>query len=145
MTNRHDVDATWGRSGYIRMGGTPNRRFRLGGELGYRLHQRDGLVTERAIVACTGQYYPTDLVGVFLKAGIGLSVTNEDWEVIPDVVAVGGSYGLGATLGTGIDIPLIAPVSLTPNIDWFGTIGNAGDGEGYSLLLFALGITLQTI
>ena len=126
------------------MGGTPNRRFRLGGELSFRVHHRDGLVTERAIVACTGQYYPTDLAGVFLKAGIGLSVTNEDWEVIPGFVAVGGSYGLGATLGAGIDIPLIAPVSLTPNIDWFGTIGYTGESEGYSLFLFAPGITLQT-
>ena len=125
------------------MGGTPHRRLRLGGELGFRFHRQEGLVTERIIIACSGQYYPTDVAAVFVKLGLGLSVTNQDWEVLPGVVAIDGSYGMGGTLGLGVDIPLIDVLSITPNIEWFGTVGNVGEGDAYSLVLLALGITLQ--
>jgi hypothetical protein len=125
------------------MGGTPHRHFRLGGELSYRFHRQEGLVTERVIVAGSGQYYPTDIAAVFLKVGVGLSVTNEDWEFAPGLVTIDGSYGMGATLGVGIDIPLIGALSITPNAEWFGTIGYVDESEGYSLFLLGLGITLQ--
>ena len=139
ISNRHNPHAALGQSGYFRMGGTPNRRFRLGGELSYQLHQQEGLVTARALVACSGQFYPTAVAAVFLKVGVGLSVTNEDREVEPGFVAIDGSYGKGATLGIGVDIPLVGAMSITPNAEWFGTIGSVDEGEGFSLFLFALG------
>ena len=144
LSNPHHPDIGLGRSGYIRMGGTPTRHIRLGGELSYRFRQQEGLVTERVIVAGSGQYYPTDIAAVFLKGGVGLSVTSEDWEFAPGLVTIDGSYGMGATLGVGIDIPLTGALSITPNAEWFGTIGYVDEGEGYSLFLLALGITLQT-
>ncbi len=143
ISNRHNPDAALGQSGYIRMGGTPYRRFRLGGELSYRIHKQEGLVTARAIVACSGQYYPTDVAAVFVKAGVGFSITNKDWEVEPGFTAIDGSRGKGATLGIGIDIPLVGAMSITPNAEWFGTIGSVDEGGGFSLFLFALGITFQ--
>lgn len=143
LFGQHDDGGSRGWSGYTRLGGTPTDRLRVGAEVGYWLRRQDELLTQRGNLIGVLQYYPTDLADVFVKGGAGLSIASEDWEILPGVVAVHESFGVGLTFGAGIDIPAVWITSVTLNMDWLGAAGLSGEPSNFSLFLLTLGLTFQ--
>jgi hypothetical protein len=143
LFGQHDDGGSRGWSGYTRLGGTPTDRLRVGAEVGYWLRRQDELLTQRGNLIGVLQYYPTDLADVFVKGGAGLSIASEDWEIVPGVVAVDESVGVGLTFGAGIDIPAVWITSVTLNMDWLGALGLSSEPSNFSLFLLTLGLTLQ--
>lgn len=101
---------------WFALGGTVNPHLRLGGEVNgwvwsHQDHDTGFQVTDYLAAALlTGQFYPVERLGLFLKGGVGLSRTG---------TSVSGGSGIGENgfaylFGAGYDIRLGRTVSLTP-------------------------------
>ena len=138
-----EPDPGIGKARYLRIGGTPSRRFRLGAEfIGYWVHRSDMLASGRGNLACVAQYFPIDGTGFYVKGALGLAMRGDDYEMLPGVVGFREYFGVGTSLGVGLEIPLMGWLALTPGVDWLGGLGFADERGSYSALLLALGITL---
>jgi hypothetical protein len=100
-------------------------------------------MTQRGNLIGVAQYYPVNGTGAFLKGGLGLSIASEDHELRPGLIVANESFGVGLTVGAGVDIPVFWVVSATPNVDWLGALGLSGDKNSFSLFLLTLGITFR--
>jgi hypothetical protein len=101
----------------LRMGGTVNPNFRLGGEITGWVNETtiDG---ERATeylagLLLIGQYYPSRRAGLFLKGGGGFSRSGVSVYGPGDT----GEDGFAWTVGAGYEIKLNRSLFLTPTID----------------------------
>lgn len=129
----------------FKLGGTPSRYFRLGGEISYWYSseaQSDQTLSNFLFIA---QWYP-GAHPFYLKGGLGL-VSNHQSGSDP----VNGTYvyrdnGYGGVIGIGADIPVGRRLALSPELNVYGQrYDNAGTSNDYRerIVTFGLGITFR--
>ena len=140
---------TEGVTGFLKLGGTPNRNLRVGVAVNGWWHD-DGVVTESMANVTTSVYVYPAAGGLFLTGGLGFS--NYHWSDTYDNYAPFDGIGWGFTGGVGYDIPLGRAVSLTPVVTYmYGGVGNVNEvGVGtartqwkQNVVDFALGVTFH--
>ena len=98
------------------MGGTVSRNFRLGGEIhGWVWEHRDNVSDDRVTSylvggLLTGQFYPLGNAGLFVKGGLGISRSGEDFQYIGSA----GETGFAYLVGAGYEVKLSRSIFLTP-------------------------------
>ena len=105
---------------HVRLGGSVSPRLLLGGEIDAWSKSDGGIDSFSGITAGAAYYYPSAAGGLFLKGGIGFTVTGSD-----DGVDELSSTGFGVILGAGYDVRVAANFSITPVLNL--TYGGFGD------------------
>ncbi len=115
----HDSDAGAldGGAVYVRLGGTLNQRWLLGGEAIAWGRNEDNASYTRSNTTFTAIFYPSSKGGFYLKGGIGASYVDVSTDVLGPELSV-SKGGFGSTFGVGFDIRLGSNIYLTPNLDW---------------------------
>jgi hypothetical protein len=132
-------------SGYVKAGGTLNRRTLLGMEADGWMRSDDG--ADELMVALAGSvyWYPNARKRLFYKAGIGVMHYKTDDG--PNRLT---STAFGPQLGAGYDVPIGPAVSVTPFANWLiaslgGELTFNGerfrDDVGLMLLQLGVGVT----
>ncbi|MDZ4673322.1 MAG: hypothetical protein SGI84_02645 [Gemmatimonadota bacterium] len=130
----------------FRMGGTPNQRLRLGGEIVTfvnPLTDEDGFRITETLTSLNliGQFYPMPAAGFFLKGGAGIGVSASSVE--------GGNTlsetGFAVQYGVGYDIRLSRSLALTPTVEMIRhRFTKTGDDTLHERLLhFGVALTWQ--
>ena len=126
----------------LRLGGTPNRYLRLGGEiLGWIDDQ--GSRTESIIsVLFITQLYPAPSTGLYLKGGLGLGRNEVDFD---DGFGVGDT-GFAGLLGAGWEVRLGRRWYLNPAVDIVEHryTGRGGDRYRERVVNFGIGVLFQS-
>lgn len=128
-----------GGAAYLRLGGTPDPRFLLGGELIGWGREDDGTTTTRANATFSVLFYPDETGRFFVKGGFGgasVEVETEDGEQSRE-------QGFGTTLGLGYDVRLSRSLSLTPAANWLFQAFDAGPGLTSTNTLFLVTVGLS--
>lgn len=142
-----DGKSLWGGNGYFRLGGTPNQRLLLGGEvMGWTVDYRS-VSLNRGNVHFVAMYYPNPKSGFYVKAGVGAaSIERETTSGNTRTTTSKGGFGLGA--GLGYEFKIGRNLYLVPSTDLLfqafkqETDPVLGKIPGTnSLLLFNLGLT----
>ena len=131
------------------VGGTPKSWIRLGGEAtvwvnSYQDSGDEGSfnVTETlSNVMAVARVYPIRSAGLFLKAGMGLGVSNVAVQYGDGVTET----GFATSLGAGYEIQLSKKLFFTPKVEWFQQSYQArGDDTLYERLAnLSLSVTFQ--
>lgn len=136
-TNRHTSI-----SGYVKAGGTLNRRFLLGVEADGWMRSADNV--DEFLIGLAGQlfYYPNPRKRLFYKVGVGVMLFQID-----DGDGRLTTTAFGPNLGAGYDLPISPTVSFTPFASVFiaslgGEIRFNGDAirNDVGLMLVQLGV-----
>ena len=123
-------DALFKPSLSLALGGTVSPYLRLGGEVNAWLYEHNdielGHVTSYLVGGLlTGQVYPVPRLGLFGKAGIGISRSGESFSYSSGVKETGFAYLLGA----GYEIRLSRNLFLTPGVNVMHHISSTGEGD----------------
>ncbi|MBM4187774.1 MAG: porin family protein [Gemmatimonadetes bacterium] len=133
----------------LRLGGTVNPNFRLGGEItgwvndGQFDDQGDRITEYLTAAMLIGQFYPSQKAGLFFKGGAGFSRSGVS------VYGPGDSHedGFAWSAGAGYEIKLSRALFLTPTVDFLQhrSEANAVGGVASPALyerLFTIGVAL---
>ncbi len=99
----------------IRLGGTPTPSARLGGEIFAWANDVDDGTESFAVFMLTGQFYPMQQGGIFLKAGGGFARSGIDFNNGSSTYETGFAWNVGG----GADIPLSRAVGIGPMVDLY--------------------------
>jgi hypothetical protein len=123
-------------SGYLKLGGTLNKHWLLGGETDGWTKSESGVTFTAGNVSATAYYYPQPASGFFARAGVGFSEARASSGGVS-----ASNSGPGATAGVGYDMRIAANTSITPvaNFIW----GHIASGESQHILQLAVGITFH--
>lgn len=129
---------------YLRLGGHVRPNVLLAGESNAWVNADQDVDESLAFVTFVTHWYPNTNSGLYLRAGIGVSI----YENIVGATTLSSSAGAG-TFGIGYDIRVGRNFSLTPFAHAFGTgegemmIGASPTGEKFSnnVIQFGLGFT----
>lgn len=100
-------------SGYVRGGGTLNRRLLLGLEVNGWTRREDNVDEFLLGVSAAVYWYPNPQRRLYYKGGLGVMLYQID-----DGPGRLSSAALGPSVGAGYDMPLSGSVSLTPFANW---------------------------
>jgi hypothetical protein len=126
----------------LRLGGTPNRYLRLGGEvLGWINDQGDRTESLTSVLFIT-QLYPAPMTGFYLKGGLGLGRNEVDFN---DGFGVGDT-GFAGLLGAGWEVRVGKRWYLNPAVDLVEHryTGRGGDRYRERLVNFGMGVLFQS-
>jgi len=126
----------------LRLGGTPNRYLRLGGEvLGWINDQGDRTESLTSVLFIT-QLYPAPVTGFYLKGGFGLGRNEVDFN---DGFGVGDT-GFAGLLGAGWEVRVGKRWYLNPAVDLVEHryTGRGGDRYRERLVNFGMGVLFQS-
>lgn len=133
--------STGGGAGVLRMGGKLGERLLLGGELGGWGRQEEEVWVGRANWTAVGVLFPTQSLGLFVKAGVGAaSVRAVDYGSGEPGASV-TKAGFGTTIGIGYDIGFGQRAALTPGFDFLYQWVDDPDVRNGALLLLTIGVT----
>lgn len=132
----------------IRLGGTPNRQVRLGGELfawGNEVPDTDDQIGgyERfSTIMGIVQFYPAPSQGFYLKGGGGIALSSFDEVFGPTTT----ENGFGWTVGAGYEIPVSRKVAIAPTVDFYqGSFGQRNEPTLHERVLnIGVAVTFQT-
>lgn len=111
-----------GGAGWLTVGGTISPKLRLAGDFNAWTKDENGTTASFGTGTFSALFYPSAAGNLFLKAGVGYSVTKfKDKSLGLD--AQGG--GFGGVLGAGYDLRVGRSISITPQLTFFG--GSTGD------------------
>jgi len=133
-----DQDPIEGGGAYLRMGGTINKKFLLGGEAIGWGRSENGVGLTRSNIALTGIFYPSETGGFYLKGGLGTAIVE---------FQIGGlkfsENGGGATFGLGYEIGIGNNLVLVPAFDFFAQSFDQGGGnkQTSTAALLTVGLT----
>jgi hypothetical protein len=107
----------------LRIGGTPNRNMRLGGELfgwWHGFYDADPSFQENVTETFTAalldaQFYPAARDGFYLKGGLGFGRSGTSYQFENSI----GNTAFVWSVGAGYDIPLSRGISISPTIDFY--------------------------
>jgi len=127
----------------IRLGGTINQHWRLGGEALVWFHDVPGGTESMSSFLVIGQWYPMTRAGFYLKGGAGLARNGVDFS---DGFG-SADVGFAALGGAGWELPLSRRFALVPEVNlaqhfYGGDRFNPGYRE--RLVQFGLGVLVQT-
>jgi hypothetical protein len=126
----------------VRLGGTPNRYLRLGGEiLGWIDDQHDQTNSLTSVLFIT-QLYPAPSTGLYLKGGLGLGRNEVDFDRGYGV----GDTGFAGLLGAGWEIRMGRRWFLNPAVDLVEQryTGRGGDRYRERIVNFGVGLLFQS-
>ncbi|MBA3553581.1 MAG: outer membrane beta-barrel protein [Gemmatimonadales bacterium] len=126
----------------LRLGGTVNRRLRLGGEVLSWIDERGDAVESLTSFLFIGQLYPLSTAGLYLKGGAGLGRNAVDFDFGQGI----GDTGFAGLLGAGWELRVGRRFYLNPAVDLvehrYG--GRAGEGYRERLVNLSLGVLFQS-
>jgi hypothetical protein len=135
------IDRESAGTAYLKIGGTLNDHWRLGGENDTWVKSANGTTVVAGNVSLAAYYYPSLTRGFFLRGGAGFAFYQEKH-------ATNAALGLGLVLGAGYDLKIGGGFALTPvaNVNW-GSVGDVQrgletlPGTKQNLVQLALGLT----
>jgi hypothetical protein len=126
----------------VRLGGTPSRYLRLGGEIQGWIDDQGDRTESLTSLLFIGQFYPAPLTGLYLKGGLGLGRSELDFD---------DGFGLGETgfaglVGAGWEVRVGRRLYLNPAIDLIQHryTGRGGDRYRERIVNFGIGILFQS-
>ena len=126
----------------LRLGGTPGRYLRMGGEIQGWIDDRDGRTESLTSLLFITQLYPAPTTGLYLKGGLGLGRSEVDFD---------GGFGAGDTgfaglVGAGWEVRVGRRLYLNPAIDVIQHryTGRGGDRYRERIVNFGLGVLFQS-
>jgi len=136
------------------MGGTLNDRLLFGGEVNLWSKEQDGVTVNLYGLLATMTVYPRPSSGFFLKGGLGVSFTDNEFHSGDQTITVDLGTGLGFLAGAGYDVRVRRNLSITPGVSfWYGRHGNGttlfgvgGSGFGnwqHNVIDFTLALTFH--
>ena len=126
----------------LRLGGTPTRYLRLGGEILGWFDDRGRQTESITSLLFITQFYPAPRTGLYLKGGLGLGRNQVDFD---DGVGL-GETGFAGLLGAGWEIRVGRRLYLNPALDLVQHRYTARGGERYRerILNLGLGVLFQS-
>ena len=126
----------------LRLGGTPGRYLRMGGEIQGWIDDRGSRTESLTSVLFITQLYPAPTTGLYLKGGLGLGRSEVDFD---------GGFGVGDTgfaglVGAGWEVRVGRRLYLNPAIDVIQHryTGRGGDRYRERIVNFGLGVLFQS-
>ncbi len=114
-----DFDSETGFSGYLRLGGYLRPNLFLGFESTGWLKEVQGADVTLGFYSAVAQYYPNAEKGLYLKGGLGYSMSTAD-----DGVDELKASGLGLSGGIGYDYRVGKNMSVTPYLNYLRSISS---------------------
>jgi hypothetical protein len=126
----------------LRLGGTPSRYVRLGGEVLGWINDQGRRTESLTSVLFITQFYPAPATGLYLKGGLGLGRNEVSFDPGFGI----GDTGFAGILGAGWEIRVGRRLYLNPAVDLVEHRYTGRDGAGYRerLLNFGLGVLFQS-
>ena len=126
----------------LRLGGTPSRHLRLGGEILAWVNDQGDATESLSSFLFVGQVYPARSTGLYLKGGLGLARNALDFD---DGYGVGDT-GFAGLLGAGWEVRLGRRFYLNPAVDLVAHSYDGRGGERYRerLVNFGVGVLFQS-
>src|SRR5215207_8035227 len=126
----------------LRLGGTPNRYLRLGGEALAWIDDQGRQTESITSLLFITQFYPAPQTGLYLKGGLGLGRSEVDFD---DGFGVGDT-GFAGLVGAGWEIRLGRRLYLNPAIDLIEHryTGRGGDRYRERIVNFGFGVLFQS-
>ena len=126
----------------LRLGGTPSRHLRLGGEILAWVNDQGDATESLSSFLFVGQVYPARSAGLYLKGGLGLARNALDFD---DGYGVGDT-GFAGLVGAGWEVRLGRRWYLNPAVDVVEHRYSARGGNDYRerLVNFGVGILFQS-
>ncbi len=108
-------------SGYARLGGAISPAFLLGVEGdGWTRRDEDERRFDMGAIHAVGLWYPSTTSPWFLKAGFGVIGYRVDDDGEGDPIT---AFSVGGQFGAGYDLRIAGGVSVTPFVNFLGSIG----------------------
>jgi hypothetical protein len=126
----------------LRLGGTPSRYVRLGGEILGWIDDQGSRTESLTSVLFITQFYPSPETGLYLKGGLGLGRNQVDFD---DGFGVGDT-GFAGLLGAGWEVRVGRRLYLAPAIDLVQHRYTGRGGERYRerIVNFGMGVLFQS-
>lgn len=135
----------------LAVGGTVNPYLRLGGELNGWMWDHSSSSSNERVTSylvggmVTGQVYPVRTLGLFMKTGLGISRSGEDFQYSGS----SGETGFAYLLGVGYEVKLSRVIFITPIVSMMRHVStNPDDPQNLGtfherLLTVGIGLTIQ--
>jgi len=126
----------------LRLGGTPNRFLRLGGEIQGWIDDQGSRTESLTSLLFITQFYPAPTAGLYLKGGVGLGRSEVDFD---DGFGVGDT-GFAGLLGAGWEVRVGRRLYLNPAVDLIQHryTGRGGDRYRERIVNFGIGVLFQS-
>jgi hypothetical protein len=126
----------------LRLGGTPSRYVRLGGEILGWIDDQGNRTESITSILFISQFYPAPAAGFYLKGGLGLGRNQVDFN---DGFGVGDT-GFAGLLGAGWEVRVGRRWYLNPAVDLVQQTytGRGGDGYRERIVNFGVGVLFQS-
>jgi hypothetical protein len=126
----------------VRLGGTPSRYLRLGGEIQGWIDDHNDRTESLTSLLFIGQFYPASVTGLYLKGGLGLGRSEVDFD---DGFRLGDT-GFAGLVGAGWEVRVGRKVYLNPAIDLIQHryTGRGGDRYRERIVNFGIGVLFQS-
>jgi hypothetical protein len=126
----------------LRLGGTPSRYLRLGGEILGWIDDQGNRTESITSVLFISQFYPAPATGLYLKGGLGFGRNQVDFN---DGFGVGDT-GFAGLLGAGWEVRVGRRWYLNPAVDLVQQryTGRGGDRYRERIVNFGIGVLFQS-
>jgi len=126
----------------LRLGGTPGRYLRLGGEILGWIDDQGNRTESITSVLFISQFYPAPATGLYLKGGLGFGRNQVDFD---DGFGVGDT-GFAGLLGAGWEVRVGRRWYLNPAVDLVQQryTGRGGDRYRERIVNFGIGVLFQS-
>jgi len=126
----------------LRLGGTPSRYVRLGGEILGWIDDQGNRTESITSILFISQFYPVPAAGFYLKGGLGLGRNQVDFN---DGFGVGDT-GFAGLLGAGWEVRVGRRWYLNPAVDLVQQTytGRGGDRYRERIVNFGVGVLFQS-
>jgi hypothetical protein len=126
----------------LRLGGTPSRYLRLGGEVLGWIDDQGNRTESITSILFISQLYPAPATGFYLKGGLGLGRNQVDFD---DGFGVGDT-GFAGLVGAGWEVRVGRRWYLSPAVDLVQQryTGRGGDRYRERIVNFGIGVLFQS-
>lgn len=126
----------------LRLGGTPSRHLRLGGELSAWIDDHSDRTESLTNLLFIGQLYPAASTGFYLKGGLGIARNEVDFDQGFGV----GDTGFAGSLGAGWEVRVGKNWFINPAVDVTQQryTGRGGDRYRERILNFGVNVLFQS-
>lgn len=147
LSDGFDGESRWGGNGYLRLGGTPDAKLLLGGEVIAWTREENNVHLSRGNAQFVAMYYPCPCGGLYLKGGLGFASISRSTEQ-GNTHTTTTKGGLGSGLGVGYELRLGKNLFLVPSADFLFQVFEKDTDPVLgkipatnTMLLFNLGLT----
>jgi hypothetical protein len=126
----------------LRLGGTPSRYVRLGGELQGWIDDQGSRTESLTSLLFITQFYPAPATGLYLKGGLGLGRSEVDFDEGFGI----GDTGFAGVVGAGWEVRVGRRLYLNPAVDLIQHryTGRGGDRYRERIVNFGIGVLFQS-